>query len=66
MKRQFHTPAGIEERDLTEAEILQRARNGDMECILTLGIRAWEAAKTDHERLIVLAKIVRAMLEGWI
>ncbi len=62
MRRSFHTPNGIIERELTDTDIALFASKGDAECIRFLAIKdaraKLAAASTIAEKLQILKEFL--------
>jgi len=60
MKRQYHTPEGIVEKELTDKEIVELAKTGDVGARRELFKRKWGEADTVDKRI----ELIRKMLTG--
>lgn len=58
MRRTFHTPAGEEERELSEAEVTELAARGDSEAKLELARKEWKKAVSVEDKIEVIRKLL--------
>jgi hypothetical protein len=58
MRRQFHTPEGIIERELTQDEITQFASMGDSEVKKELARQQWKMTGTWEQKINIIAELL--------
>lgn len=58
MKKKFHTPEGIIERELCQEEIEEFAQMGDMEALIFLKKQEYAKAKNNSEKIDILAEVI--------